>query len=207
VNFNFSQINSYKLFQRYLKIFPFNLPLPELKTESYELLLVRYKYTIVKFSFLIVIFFSISCYSSSRFKADNQTAKDKTDNNARYLSSNSNLDAFVADWLGTPYKYGGLSRNGVDCSGFAYLLMLHVYNKKIPRTSKNQYYKGRKINRARLMKGDLLFFRGTRGRGIDHVGIYLANDRFVHASSKEGVIISSLSEEYYEKRYVGACRY
>jgi cell wall-associated NlpC family hydrolase len=186
---------------------PANLPLPKWETKGCKLPPATYKYTIIKFSFLIIIFFSISCYSSSRFKADNQTAKDNADNNARYLSSNSHLDAFVADWLGTPYKYGGLSRNGVDCSGFAYLLMLHVYNKKIPRISKNQYYKGRKINRARLMKGDLLFFRGTRGRGIDHVGIYLADDRFVHASSKEGVIISSLSEEYYEKRFVGACRY
>jgi cell wall-associated NlpC family hydrolase len=164
------------------------------------------KYPIIDFSLIMIMFFFLSCYSTSRYSADHQTAEDQADYNLRYLSFN-NLDSFIADWLGTPYKYGGMSKKGVDCSGLAYLFILHVYKKKIPRTSQEQYFQGRKINRFRLMKGDLVFFRGIRTRGIDHVGIYLGDDQFVHASSKEGVIISNLSEKYYRKRYIGACRY
>ena len=86
--------------------------------------------------------------------------------------------------------------------------MLRVYHKQIPRVSRDQYSKGRKIMRSRLQKGDLVFFKGmSRRRGIDHVGIYLGNNSFAHASQKKGVIISSLTDTYYKKRYAGACRY
>jgi hypothetical protein len=157
-----------------------------------------------RFFIVINIFFLFSCYSGNRYSTGSYVVDEQTDYD--YYSSN-NLDSFVATWLGTPYKYGGMSKKGIDCSGLAYLYMLHVYKKKIPRTSRQQYYKGRKINRFRLMKGDLIFFKGMVSRGIDHVGIYLGDNQFVHASRKEGVIISDLSEKYYNKRYVGACRY
>ena len=158
-----------------------------------------------RFFIIIQLFLLFACYSANRYSTGSRIPDDRREDSYSYAVNN--LDSFIAAWLGTPYKYGGMSKNGVDCSGLAYLYMLHVYNKKIPRTSRQQYYRGRKINRFRLMKGDLVFFKGTVSRGIDHVGIYLGDNKFAHASSKEGVIISDLSEKYYRKRYVGACRY
>ena len=159
------------------------------------------------FLILIILCLFISCYSTNRYRAKEKSIDRKTEKNIRYGSSYSSFDSFISEWLGTPYKYGGLSRRGVDCSGFAHLLMLHVYKKEIPRISKDQYRKGRKINRSRLLRGDLVFFKISKGREIDHVGIYLGKDKFVHASQKKGVIVSKLSEKYYKKRYAVACRY
>jgi lipoprotein Spr len=117
------------------------------------------------------------------------------------------LHGYVNEWLGTPYKYGGMSKQGTDCSGFTRQVMLHVYNKHIPRQSKDQYAKGTRIAQSRIEPGDLVFFNRIRSRGIDHVGIYLGKGKFAHASEKSGVTISSLYEDYYQSRYVGACRY
>ena len=100
-----------------------------------------------------------------------------------------------------------MSKKGVDCSGFTSRVMEDVYNIQIPRTAEEQYENGRKISDGRMRAGDLVFFRNVRGKGIDHVGVYLGNKSFAHASNNAGVIISDLDEDYYRKRYVGACRY
>ena len=167
----------------------------------------KIKSFIIGFFTILIIYMAVSCQPGYRYRADRRPGDDLSENSGRYSRSPSNIDSFISEWLGTPYKYGGLSKRGVDCSGFVYLLMLHVYNKKIPRISQNQYRKGRKIMRSRLQKGDLVFFKRVRSRGIDHVGVYLGDNSFAHASVQKGVIISSLSEEYYNKRYAGACRY
>lgn len=100
-----------------------------------------------------------------------------------------------------------MSKSGVDCSGFSTIVMRELYGVKIPRTADDQYNSGDKIRDAWREPGDLVFFKNFRGPDIDHVGIYLGNDRFVHASTSKGVIVSDLDEEYYRKRYVGACRF
>jgi len=117
------------------------------------------------------------------------------------------LHNFVNDWLGTPYQYGGMSKNGTDCSGFTLQVMLNVYNIQIPRQSLDQYLNGQRVGRGRIEPGDLLFFREVRSRGIDHVGIYLGDGKFAHATENAGVTISELYEDYYDSRYAGACRY
>jgi len=106
-------------------------------------------------------------------------------------------------WLGVPYAYGGTSRRGVDCSG----LVFSVYGKygvKLPRSARDMFNEGRAVNRTSMLPGDLVFFANTAGRGITHVGIFTGGEHFIHASTRAGVITSSLHEEYYRKHYAGA---
>jgi cell wall-associated NlpC family hydrolase len=120
-------------------------------------------------------------------------------------SCNLKLLDEVMDWWGTPYKYGGESKSGADCSGFVQMVFLKVYDKKLPRTTKQQYEFCRKVNKNHLKEGDLVFFE-TGGKGISHVGIFLKDGRFAHASSSKGVIVNGLEEAYYDKAYRGGGR-
>ncbi|KYP14259.1 MAG: hypothetical protein A1D16_04315 [Flavihumibacter sp. CACIAM 22H1] len=125
------------------------------------------------------------------------------DQPVEYLT-NLTLLQFIEDWYGTRYRYGGNTKQGVDCSGFTCNLSTAVFGKNLPRTAREQYDAAQKIPTDYLQEGDLVFFN-TRG-GVSHVGVYLANNKFVHASTSGGVMISDLNEEYYRKRFVGAGR-
>ncbi len=106
--------------------------------------------------------------------------------------------------LGIPYKWGGVTTKGFDCSG----LVWYVFDKNnisLPRTADVQYQKGTIVPRNNLQKGDVIFFT-TYEPGASHNGIYLENGKFVHASSSRGVMISNLSENYWKTRYFGAKR-
>ncbi|MEJ0107102.1 MAG: NlpC/P60 family protein [Bacteroidota bacterium] len=118
--------------------------------------------------------------------------------------NNLRLFQFVDDWYGTRYCLGGTTKTCIDCSGFVQTFFSTVYGIRIPRTAKEQYGASNKISTRKLKQGDLLFFN-TRG-GVSHVGIYLQNKKFVHASTNNGVVISDMSEGYYEKRFIGAGR-
>ncbi|HET6252506.1 MAG TPA: C40 family peptidase [Puia sp.] len=121
--------------------------------------------------------------------------------------NNPKLLSFMDYWYGAPYHYGGMSRDGVDCSGFSFLLMSSVYGVvSLPRTAKDQYGVSRHIRRDELREGDLVFFHTLgRRRAVTHVGVYLRNNKFIHASVS-GVMISDLNEGYYERHYIGAGR-
>lgn len=112
---------------------------------------------------------------------------------------------FIDDWYGAPYQYGGNAKNGIDCSGFVTALYQNVYQRSLSGTSGALYRQSRKIKRADLQQGDLVFFKINRGR-VSHVGVYVANGYFVHASTKAGVVLSNLDEDYYRKNYAGAGR-
>ena len=114
------------------------------------------------------------------------------------------LYAFVNQWLNTPYRFGGNSKEGIDCSGFTSELMKVVFGAALPHSAKGQYRCVEKIDKEELQEGDLVFFN-TRG-GVSHVGVYLKNRFFVHSSTKEGVTISSLDEKYYHRKFIGAGR-
>lgn len=119
-------------------------------------------------------------------------------------SASSELTDLVNEVIGTPYKWGGTTVKGFDCSGF----ILHIFNQfdvNLPRTSTSQAEVGNKVDKEELREGDLVFFN-TSGRGISHAGIYIGEGKFAHSSSSKGVTISKLSDDYYEKRYVTARR-
>jgi murein DD-endopeptidase / murein LD-carboxypeptidase len=113
----------------------------------------------------------------------------------------------VDGWIGAPYKYGGNTRRGTDCSGFTGSIYKDVYKKDIPRSSEDQYVKAKHIKRKHLQEGDLVFFKIEDKKKASHVGVYLGNNKFVHASTKRGVRIDDLSDEYYKKYYIGAGRF
>jgi len=116
---------------------------------------------------------------------------------------NVSLYQNIDNWYGTPYKLGGTTKDGIDCSAFVQTIFLSAFGVTLPRTAKDQYKVTRRISRTELKEGDLLFF-DTRG-GVSHVGIYLHNNKFVHASVS-GVTISDMFEPYYVKHFISAGR-
>jgi len=118
--------------------------------------------------------------------------------------TNERLIGFLENWYGTPYRYGGEDRKGIDCSAFSALLMDSVYGFRLPRTARSQYSACIRIKKEQLQQGDLVFFNTTGG--ISHVGVYLDNNKFVHASASSGVMISDLNDSYFRRRYIGAAR-
>ncbi len=121
-----------------------------------------------------------------------------------YLPSKSLLEN-VDVWYGVRYRTGGNTKTGVDCSGFTVAVYAALYGIALPRVSKEQYRISRKISITELQEGDLVFFH-TTGKGVSHVGVYLGNNRFIHASVSRGVMVNSLFEPYYVQRFVGAGR-
>lgn len=116
---------------------------------------------------------------------------------------NLNLLTMLDEWIGTRYRLGGATKDGIDCSALMQILFTGLYGISIPRTAREQYNFSRKISRTELKEGDLVFFN-TIG-GVSHVGMYLQNNKFFHASTS-GVTISDLYDEYWMKRFIGVGR-
>ena len=120
------------------------------------------------------------------------------------VAVNIQLQDQYRQWRGVPYRLGGMSRQGVDCSGFTTLTYLTRFGIRIPRTVKEQVQVGGSIKKNRLQGGDLLFFK--TGYWARHVGIYFGGGKFLHASLSKGVIISSLESGYWRRKYWTARR-
>lgn len=116
---------------------------------------------------------------------------------------NLNLFKVIDEWMGTRYRLGGSDKTGIDCSALMQILFTSLYGITLPRTAREQYDFSRKISRAELKEGDLIFFN-TIG-GVSHVGMYLQNNKFIHASTG-GVTISDLYEDYWVRHFVGVGR-
>lgn len=151
--------------------------------------------------FVIVLGVFLSCASHPRFTL-------KTEDN--YPLSESKIDKklmgrIIKSYLGVPYKEKGLSHLGIDCSG----LVVEVYRRyngiKLPRDVNKLFKLAKKVKRKNLAYGDLVFFT-IDFREVTHVGIYVDHGEFVQSSKSRGVVISSLDESYYNRRYVGARR-
>ncbi len=114
--------------------------------------------------------------------------------------TNFALLEFIDEWWATRYLYGGTGKNGIDCSSFSGKLEQEVYSNTLPRTARAQYEVCEKVTAENLEQGDLVFFNTTGG--VSHVGVYLGNNYFVHSSCSSGVTISSLNEDYYNRKFI-----
>lgn len=112
----------------------------------------------------------------------------------------------IVDWFGTPYRFGGSTSKGIDCSAFTQTVFFNAAKIELPRTARTQIDAGKKIKRKDLQFGDLIFFHTYSRRFASHVGIYLGDNLFAHASSRYGVTVSSLESTYYKKRFIGGRR-
>ena len=122
------------------------------------------------------------------------------DNHALYVES--------SNWLGVPYRSGGTTKRGVDCSGLTSNIYKKVYRKDLERNSDDQRKKDcRKVKKGKLREGDLVFFHnGRKKKKATHVGIYLKDRKFIHASTSQGVIVSTLEEDYWKKHWLSGGR-
>lgn len=111
------------------------------------------------------------------------------------------ITKFTLHWEGTPHRIGGMSREGVDCSGFTVLMFEKIFDHRFTaRRSADLFAEVEPVKRVDLQPGDLVFFR-IKGRRIDHVGVYVGDGIFAHASVRKGVIFSKLTEPYYDQRF------
>ncbi|WP_179415112.1 C40 family peptidase [Mucilaginibacter sp. E4BP6] len=166
-----------------------------------------------KILIVIALFFSVLATQAQTKVTSVQPAEKSQDDDESlakdYLSqimgvalsatSNMKLFHFVYDWIGTPYRFGGSSKKGIDCSAFTKELYSEVFNLDIKRNSRDIFSMVSPVGKDELKEGDLVFFK-IHSRRISHIGIYLGNNRFAHASSK-GVAISSLDDAYYSRYF------
>ncbi|EGH7863908.1 bifunctional murein DD-endopeptidase/murein LD-carboxypeptidase [Salmonella enterica] len=133
-----------------------------------------------------------------------QASQDEFEDMVRNLDVKSRIMDQYADWKGVRYRLGGSTKKGVDCSSFVQRTFREQFGLELPRSTYEQQEMGKAVSRNNLRTGDLVLFRaGSTGR---HVGIYIGNNQFVHASTSSGVIISSMNEPYWKKRYNEARR-
>ncbi len=116
------------------------------------------------------------------------------------------LSAAIESYLGVPYRFGGVAKSGMDCSGFVSSVYRDAVDLELPHRTRSMFKLGRSISDNRLGFGDLVFFENIENYGVSHVGIYVGDGKFAHASTSRGVIISDFNLDYYKKRYVGAKR-
>jgi cell wall-associated NlpC family hydrolase len=115
------------------------------------------------------------------------------------------LRSYIRDWIGTPYKLGGNSHNGIDCSALTQNIYKHVFRVELPRRVVEQRVEGLPVKRDSLLAGDLIVFK-RQIFGRPHIGVYLSNNEFVHASSSHGVMISNLSNSFWRRKFKAARR-
>ncbi|HYF02697.1 MAG TPA: C40 family peptidase [Patescibacteria group bacterium] len=171
--------------------------------------------TTTKYFFLAVLAVLIqSCQSSVRFASRDNVGRGSVDIPTRgetpSLDNASETQVKIIKnaeaWLGTPYKWGGNTRSGVDCSGLV-VEVFKTVNARLPRTSFEQYQQGKPIGGGSLEVGDLVFFTFEEGRAVTHVGIYAGENKFIHASTSRGVTYQSLYDKPYSIALVGYRRF
>lgn len=150
------------------------------------------------FSFCCILLISACSSTTSSNKND---YPDVNDNSPAGKIINSRLNHFYQEWKGVRYRLGGQSKSGIDCSAFVKHAFAEQFNLQLPRSTQEQKNVGIKIKKSQLKYGDLVFFRRNQ-----HVGIYIGNGKFMHASTSKGVMISSLNEKYWSRNYTQARR-
>ncbi|MFS0784641.1 C40 family peptidase [Bacillus sp. 1P06AnD] len=131
-----------------------------------------------------------------------------TDTQAASYNSASTQEKIISvgkQYIGTAYRFGGTTPKGFDCSGFVGYTYSKATGQKLPRTTTQLFNKGKAVQQKQLQKGDMVFF-STYKKGPSHVGIFVGNNSFMHASTSRGVTIDSLSNSYWNPKYIGARR-
>lgn len=173
----------------------------------------------------VILFTTIACKSSKKSSSSKKKTADKSEKptkSAPLLSakdialkekyaqalgvsdkdiSNLKLYYFIDEWMGVPYKYGGKDKSGIDCSGFTGLLYREVYDKNVSGPTSTLIDLTTIISENELKEGDMVFFHIEKKGKVSHVGVYLQNNKFVHATTKKGVMINDLNENYYKQNY------
>ncbi len=122
------------------------------------------------------------------------------------MPNEESLMGVINYYIGTPYRYGGCEKDGMDCSCFVQRVFDEALDIKLPRTAAEQWQYGKEVDKSELAFGDIVFFRTSKGKNPSHCGIYLGGNRFVHASSSLGVTVTPLTDSYWAKKYIGARR-
>ena len=144
---------------------------------------------------------------NSATKARAAIKKKETSKAAKKAAPRGNLENYARGWMGAKYVYGSATKKKTDCSGFVMQVYKGYYGIALDHSSSKMYKdcRGKSVSRGNLKEGDLVFF-GSLWK-IDHVGIYLSGDRFIHASTSKGVIISTMHDKYWSPKYQGARRF
>ena len=180
----------------------------------------RYRITITALIALVLLSGCAGMKPAPKYTSDKSGSRksspiaNKKSNKMPLLSAAAKLSApiklsmlnSINKYKGVPYKWGGDTMKGMDCSGFTMKVYEESAKTAIPHHAASQYRLGTKISRRKLKFGDLVFFRDIESKGISHVGIYVGNNEFVHASLSKGVVTSSMNQPYYKQRYVSARR-
>ncbi|WP_051901773.1 NlpC/P60 family protein [Photobacterium sanctipauli] len=160
-------------------------------------------------SFLAIVGLA-GCSSSPDSIEPEPTANNEVGKQYQYVPLNvpfnqqASFDTVYRQWKGTPYRLGGTTRSGIDCSAFVQVGYADVHNLHLPRTTSQQAKLGKWVALNDVQEGDLVFFK--TGRNLRHVGIYVGESQFLHASTSQGVMISSLKNPYWRSVYWQARR-
>ncbi|MEY1577395.1 bifunctional murein DD-endopeptidase/murein LD-carboxypeptidase [Providencia manganoxydans] len=131
-------------------------------------------------------------------------SQDEFEQLVQSVDTKSKIMEQYANWKGVSYRLGGTTKSGVDCSSFVQRTFIEQFGVALPRTTSEQESSGKSVSRNSLKAGDLVLFK--TGRRMKHVGIYIGDNKFVHASTSSGVIVSEMTNEYWNKRYYAGRR-
>lgn len=183
---------------------------PEIENKN---LIREYRIFSIRNPVLAVLLIALS-FTSCKSKKNLSTAKTNFEKPSNKIASkyadvmdvskkqikNGELYSFIDDWEGTKYQFGGLTKRGIDCSGLTYLIYKEIYGKEIPRMTSKQVEIIKRKYENQLKEGDLVFF-DFDGKKFSHVGVYLQNGYYVHASTKRGVMLEKLQNPYTYKYF------
>ncbi|HEQ99651.1 MAG TPA: hypothetical protein ENO22_09960 [candidate division Zixibacteria bacterium] len=166
----------------------------------------------MRFFIFILLSLLFACQPAVRFAGEENVDVAPDENNAGSVADNSSsgvdrgrMGKIIAGYLRTPYKNGGTGKLGLDCSGLVYVVYRDYNGTRLPINTEKLYRNLKKVDYSKIRYGDLVFFTFD-GTLVSHVGIYVGNDKFVHASKSKGVIISDITEDYYRLNYKGTRR-